>query len=162
MSFLPTRSRSAGIRLPTRDANYISVLASTERKTVYNTDTHSLGLQQHRNVPSICVFLLYPFSIWGQPAWLVRPQGSVLVHWTIEASLFTAAAETSSLLTLKYHILLSLTLHLEYRNWFAFSFFCSDLQSKSGALHELHQLFGLPGSQGPLLWLVFFGKKVRQ
>lgn len=161
MSFLPTRSRWAGVRLPTGDANYISVLACTERKTVFNTHTHSLGLQQHPNVPSIYI-LLYPFSIWGQPVWLVRPQGSVLDHWTIAASLFTAAAGTSSLLTLKCHILLALTLHLEYRNWFAFSFFCSDLQSKSGALHELHQLFGLPGSQGPLLWLVFFGKKVRQ
>jgi hypothetical protein len=50
------------------------------------------------------------------PFWLVRPQGSVLDHWTIEASLFTAAAETSSFLTLKCHILLALTLHLEYRN----------------------------------------------
>ena len=155
MPFLPTRSRSAGVRVPTGDGIHISFLVPTEHKTVHR----AVG---PGTVPSVPLFLFYPFSIWGRSVWLVLPQGCVLDHWTIEASVFTAAAETSSLLTLNCHIHLAVTLHLEYRNWFAFSFFCLDLQSKSGALHELYQLFGLPGSQGPLLWLVFFGEKVRQ
>jgi hypothetical protein len=63
---------------------------------------------------------------------------------------------------LKCHILLALTLHLEDRNWFALFFSSLDLESKSGALHELYQLLRLPGSQGPLLRVVFFGEKVRE
>ena len=164
MPLRPTWNRSASVRLPTGDANSVCVLASTKRKIMYQTDStlwHCNGSRES----SIPICFIVPFQhcfIWGRPLWLVRPQGSVLDHWTIEASLFTAAAETSSLLTLKCRILLAVTLHLEDRNWFAFSFFCSDLESKGGALHELYQLFGVPGSQGPLLWLVFFGEKVRQ
>jgi hypothetical protein len=44
----------------------------------------------------------------------------------------------------------------------SFSLCCSDLESKSGALHELYQLLRLPGGQGPVLRLVLFGEKVRE
>jgi hypothetical protein len=54
-----------------------------------------------------------------------------------------------------------MTLHLEDDTDFVFFFSCSDLESKSGALYELHELLHLLGSQGPLLWMVFFGEKVR-
>ena len=153
MQPLPTRRWSAGVRLPAGDSELCTV-----QIPLWDSVT---SLNPFILICFLVVALQHCF-IWGWAVWLVRPRGNVLDHWTIGTCLFTAAAGTSSSSTLKCLILLAVTLNMEGRNWFAFFFFPSGLESKSGALRELHQLFGLPGSQGPVLWLVFFGEKVRR